>query len=263
MSANAWEAIIEMIKTFHDRLKLIERRLEDQDALEENDAREPEMPIGPGSPLQSGSPIQYVTIVQSVFEDSRLAYVRKALPCTDSATPWAIDSTDTTLISAYVPFNMPTPLVGDALLVTFTGVTSAGARYGVFGGAPVQERWLVNSIFADVLYCTKLNTLSSMTSTAGYVVKPLDLKKSTFNGKVIDGWTYAYVSTQVRTATHATEDAEYHEVSPPYVPGVSEIVVERLGNGYGPVSDVGVTSVLGIDKNNAGRAWLNVIGGGA
>lgn len=253
-----WSLVAEILQKLLADSKGVQQFIRNMERAEEEGILEPEMMEAPQSPLSvgGGALIQFVAQVTSVTDSGgvRYAYVRRMAPATSSTTPWGPDPNVGNFVS-FVPQNVAMPKVDDVVLVTFTGISSLGAVYGVFGASgPSLMRCLVTGVGENLLTCVELEANSNTQVGSPFsVAKPYELQRVSFDGLTIDGITYNYDGPQSRTATDGDTE-ETHIVIPPYVAGTTQIYVMAVSNG--PGADAAFDGVSLVDMNLGARAWM-------
>lgn len=97
------------------------------------------------------------------------------------------------------------------------------------------------------------NDYLSCTNVGGGVVnvaKPYMLRRSSFDGKTVDGVSYSYTAANARTASADGEDDESQVITPDYFEDEKIIAVRHSTGVYGANSEI-----KWEDLNTAGRCW--------
>lgn len=255
--SSPYEIVAALLKQQQEEIQRLKRRLDDLDSEREVGANEPEMFAAPGTPLfggVSGPLIQYVSIVKSVNSDGKSVYVQRARPSTDTSTPWMDDEELTSLLTVRVPAAVNAPAEGDTILVTFTGVNSDGALYGVFGagGGGGTTQYKLKEQFGDYYRCRTWDGTTEGT-TDYYVAKPYYLRRTPFDGQTIGDLTYSYTDDDYRTVTAFGKSAL--QVVVPYFNTDDIIYAAELSSGVATSTTAGSPVTL-VDMNADGRYWL-------
>lgn len=252
---NEWQVIAEVLKRLTDRVKLLERRLDDRDQVDEADLGEPLLASTPRNPATGSSLLQLVTIVCSSFPSTKSIYVQRALPTTSTATPWAVDGSHAGLLKVNVPDGVAVPEVGSTQLITFTGVTSNGATHGLFGGGGGASQFRVKAVYADMVKCRTLDQSLNEGTNDIYVAKPYKIRQSPFDGQTLYGLSFSYTSSPtVRTVTNTLGSTLTQYVIPAFRDDLDII--------YGISTTTNVPNSLGgyctyVDMNNDHRGWAS------
>jgi len=196
-----------------------------------------------------------VTVVTSIIDATTILCLRQ-IP-DGGVAGWIADSQLTSPIEVKVPPGVPIPEVGAFVQPLFTGIyqqftsgtTVNFPRYGLFN-SPSKLRALVKSEGDDTITAALLGA-GDVELTTVTVAKADNLRRSFYDGNLINGITYAYVGVDERTATDGSTMIS-EKITPPYVFDTSIVLVERLGGG-----GTGISTVVWQDTSP--RLWAEVV----
>lgn len=149
-----------------------------------------------------------------------------------------------------------TPYVADDTIVVAqkvgNGTDVAGANYldinseGRHWQVPDSTTMTIKSVHGDYLICTYAGRTEEY-----YVVKPYTLRRSPFEGKTVNGFSYTYTTDTERVSTKISDSStETQLVTQDYFVG-AEIEVKR---GAAITVETDITTIL-RDANDDSRAW--------
>ncbi len=116
---------------------------------------------------------------------------------------------------------------------------------------PGQLRVVITAMADDYLTCRTWNG-SAQGSVDILVAKFWTARKSVWDGKMLNGISYASSGSDQRTATQGAT-TETQVIVPPYYVG-AELSIQRVPNG-GTGIVVGSAALSWVDSNADGRAW--------
>ena len=251
-----WILVMRMIKELRQEVRSLRARVNDEDSEEESSVDEPVTEFAPDNPLMGGGvgSLQFITIVATADEATRTILGRVALPTTDTSTFWVADPSNSILYPAKIPAGQDMPEAGDTVLITFTGLTSLGALYGVFGaGGGGATQYRLKSVHADMLVCRTLSVSLVEGSEDVKIAKAWKQRVTPFDGVTSFGITYAYSTNYTaRTVTTTTGSSQVQAIVPAFRADVDLIYAISTQTSV-PDSAGGYLTL--IDMNNDQRGW--------
>ena len=241
------------------RIRKIEKFLKNEKTTEGNAAAE----VG-----QTGNPflnpyVFFTCEVSSIISDITIAAIQ-TLPAADDSVGWTIDPGFADRpVTITIPKGGSLPDVGDDVLAIFTGVFSTGTdtstpRYGLFGagGASVDQTVIVS--IGDDHLVTRTIVGSVVGAEDILVAKSWRNRRTPFDGKTINGYTYVYSSATQRQVTIAASPGfvQQEEVIPRY--NLNDVIYATGLKTAAITITVGATptGISAVDMNNDNREFV-------